>query len=93
MDALNSFFASGMVVSSLILFVIGLPVQIYKNYKRKSVEGISLPLFLSYFAAYVIWLSYGVSLGDWPIVVTNVPATIAAAIMLYQFIVYRKKSI
>ena len=81
-----------MIVSSLILFVIGLPVQIYKNYQRKSVEGISIPLFVLYFAAYVIWLAYGLRIGELAIIVPNAPAAIVAVFLLSQFIIYRKKS-
>ena len=87
----TGFLGLGLIVSSLVLFVIGLPVQIYKNFKRKSVEGISLPLFLLYFSAYVIWLWYGIRISEWPIIIPNIPAIIASGLLLTQFITYRPK--
>lgn len=81
----------GLIISSLVLFLIGLPVQIYQNYKRKSIEGISLPLFLLYFAAYVIWLSYGLRIAEPAIIIPNAPAVFAAALLLLQFLIYKNK--
>ena len=78
----TGFFGAGLIISSLILFVIGLPVQIHKNFKSKSTGEMSLPLFLLYFSAYVIWLSYGFRIGELPIIIPNVFATPAAAIIL-----------
>lgn len=85
------FWGMGVIISSLALFAIGLPVQIYRNYKRKSVEGISKPLFLLYFAAYIIWLSYGTRIGELPIIIPNSVATATGVVLMWQFWIYRKK--
>jgi uncharacterized protein with PQ loop repeat len=86
----TGFLGLGVIISSLILFAIGLPVQIYKNFRRKSVEGLSLPLFLLYFSAYVVWLWYGLRIGELPIIIPNTLAAPLALILLSQFIIYRK---
>lgn len=91
MSQISQILGVGVIVLSLSLFFIGLPVQAYKNYKRKSTKGLSLSLFSLNFLAYVIWLWYGLLIKNLPIVIPNIPAIIFGAIILYQFFMYRKK--
>ena len=91
MSQISQILGIGVIVLSLSLFFIGLPVQAYKNYKRKSIKGLSLPLFLLNFLAYVIWLWYGLLITNLTIIIPNIPAVIFGAIILYQFFTYRKK--
>ena len=79
-----------VIILSLALFVIGLPTQAWKNYKAKSVIGLSLPLFALNFAAYAVWLWYGVLIKNAPIIVPNIPAIIFGLVILFQFFAYRR---
>ena len=45
--------------------------QIGKIWKTKSVEGVSLKMFTVTVTAFVLWTTYGVLLGSWPIAVSN----------------------
>ncbi len=80
------------VIASLTIIVIGLPAQIYKNYKRKSCDGIAPSLIYSACCTYTLWGLYGWTKPDWFLVIAQTPGSILALILLLQLFRYRKNS-
>ncbi len=75
---------------SLLLVFVGFPKQIFKNYQRKSCDGIDLTLAVSAFAAYTTWGVYGWSVGDKFLIWSQTPGAILSLILLVQFYLYRR---
>jgi uncharacterized protein with PQ loop repeat len=80
------------VTSSFYAILIGLTFQVWNNYKRKSVEGFSLHFFISVYVLYFLWMSYGLSKRpiDYFLVMPNCFGLCIGAMLLYQFVVYRR---
>jgi len=64
--------------------------QIYKIYKRKSVADISLIMYLVFFPGLVIWLLYGISIDNIPLIIANMVGVVCAAIIIIEYFIYRK---
>lgn len=45
--------------------------QLVKTWKTKSAGDVSLGMLLTFSVGVLLWLLYGVLLGAWPIIVTN----------------------
>jgi len=65
--------------------------QAYKIWKRKSVEDLSLPTFALFFLSIVVWLFYGISMNNYPIMIGNSVATVGSAIVLFLYFKYKKR--
>jgi len=78
-------------IVSLLIIGLGLPAQIYKNYKRKSCEGLSAWLFLMAFASYFLWCAYGWTKPDLFLKIAHTPGVALSLILLYQFFLYRNR--
>lgn len=78
-------------ISSLAIVLVGLPVQIIKNYRRKSCDGLAPMLILSALCTYTLWSIYGWTKPDWFLVVSQTPGSMLAFVLLVQLFVYREK--
>lgn len=78
-----------MLVSLSVVFF-GLTSQVWKNYKNKSCEGLSLGLIAVTFLAYTVWAAYGVSKPDWFLVASQTPGSLLALVILIQYKLYKK---
>jgi uncharacterized protein with PQ loop repeat len=70
----------------------GLPVQFYKNYKKKSTEGLSPSMIVMMFLTFLSWVIYAAmkSPPDFYIMVCNFIGAVWAFIILIQIWIYRK---
>ena len=70
----------------------GLPVQIYKNHKAHSTEGLSLSMVIMMFMTFLSWVVYAAmkSPPDRYIMVCNFIGSVGALFILVQFWLYRK---
>ena len=59
----------GMIAGTLT--TIAFVPQVWRVWKTKSTRDISLSMYLVFTTGVVFWLAYGLSLGAWPIIVTN----------------------
>jgi len=66
--------------------------QVYKIWKRKSAEDISLAMFGVAFPALVIWLLYGLSINNFPLIISNVIASIGCGSIILLYFRYKKPS-
>jgi uncharacterized protein with PQ loop repeat len=73
---------------SLSVVIFGLTTQAWKNYKRKSCEGLSFTLMLITLLAYSVWAAYGFSKPDWFLVASQTPGAILALVIVWQCLYY-----
>jgi uncharacterized protein with PQ loop repeat len=79
------------IIASLAIIVLSLPFQIYKNYVRKSCEGITPSFIYSSSLIYALWSLYGWTKPDWYLVIAQTPGLILILIILFQLIYYKRK--
>ena len=60
----------GMIAGTLT--TLAFVPQVWRVWKTKSTRDISLGMYLVFTAGVVFWLTYGLMLGAWPIIVTNI---------------------
>jgi MtN3 and saliva related transmembrane protein len=65
--------------------------QIYKIWKRKSVEDISIILFTILFAGIMIWLLYGLSINNTPLIIANAIGLVSTGGIIILWFKYKKR--
>jgi len=78
-------------IAAGVLILSGWIDQIYKGYKSKSLKDISMLLLIFISAGVILWLIYGVIVGDVFIIGTNIAAIILMSIVLTMKKKYDKK--
>lgn len=68
---------------------ISLVPQIYKTYKTKSVEDLSLIMLINFFLCSISWVIYGILTDTKSVLITNVIMTLFSLIMLIFKIKYQ----
>jgi MtN3 and saliva related transmembrane protein len=59
--------------------------QLWKTWKTKSAGDVSLGMLLTFSVGVLLWLHYGVLLGAWPIIVTNmITALLTVTILILK---------
>ena len=53
------------------LTIVSFLPQVLKAWRTRQVKDLSLGMFLLLGAGGVLWLVYGVMIGDWPVIITN----------------------
>jgi MtN3 and saliva related transmembrane protein len=72
-----------------ILMSVGYIPQAVKIVRRKSVKDISLISFLVVFFGVIVWLAYGISISDLPLIITNAIGAITIGIIVLLYVKYR----
>ena len=90
---LEQFSATLAVIATLtgIMTSMAYIPQIIRILKRKSVEDISLILFSMVFISISVWLLYGISISNWPIVMVNVVAFFGSGTIITLYFKYKKR--
>lgn len=57
--------------------------QVIKTWRSKSAKDISLLMFLSFCLGVLLWIIYGLLLGELPIIIANVITLILAGTILF----------
>lgn len=65
--------------------------QIYKMLQRKSVEDISIVLFSILFVGMIIWLLYGLSINNIPLIAANAISIIGTGGIIVLYFKYKKR--
>ncbi len=63
--------------------------QVIKTWTSKSTKDISLGMFLSFCLGVLLWIVYGISVGDLPVIVTNLATLILASTILGMKLIYK----
>ncbi len=64
--------------------------QVYKTWKTKNVDGLSLSMYAFFFVGIVLWLVYGILIESIAVILANVITAILAFILLFFKIKYRR---
>lgn len=64
--------------------------QIAKILKTKSVQDISLPMFVIFCIGLTLWSIYGIVIKNWPLIIVNVISIFGAYTITGLIIKYRK---
>ena len=79
-------------IISFAIIVVGLPMQIYKNWKRKNTDGISNYIIYPTAFSYTIWWLYGWFKPDWYIVFAYALGVVFSWGLVIQTIYYYFKN-
>ena len=62
--------------------------QVYKIYKEKNADGISLTMYIILFIGVLLWLLYGILIGSLSIIVANgITALLQLSIKIFQLFI------
>lgn len=64
--------------------------QAFKILRRKSAKDVSISTYLIFGAGVTIWLAYGISIGNYPVIISNIVALIGAVSVIFSYLVYRR---
>ena len=79
-----------LVTIAGVLMSLGHFPQAYKIYKRRSAKDVSLITYSIFTVGSFIWLAYGISLNQWPIIATFIVAVVGTLSVITLSIKYRK---
>ena len=65
--------------------------QVYKVWKSKSVNDLSLTMMVIVFTSTMIWLIYGVALMLWPVILANSIIAFLSMLLIYFKFAYAQK--
>ena len=65
--------------------------QVYKVWKTRSVNDLSLTMMLIVFTSTLIWLVYGIALMLWPVIVANSIICFLSLLLIYFKFAFGKK--
>ncbi len=84
MELYNLFTVIGLAAGSLTTIAF-LP-QVIKTWRSKSAKDISLGMFSTFCTGVFLWIIYGLTVGDLPILITNVVTFVLAfTILVFKF--------
>jgi len=63
--------------------------QVIKTWTSKSTKDISLGMFLTFCLGVLLWIIYGISVQDLPVIATNLATLILAATILAMKLIYK----
>ena len=73
-----------------VVMSLGYYPQAIKIITKRSAKDVSPTTYLMFFPGIIIWLLYGISLKDIPLIVANTVALIGCAFVLIAYSIYRK---
>jgi len=82
MESTNFFTIIGLAAGTLTTIAF-LP-QVIKTWRTKSAQDISLVMFSTFCTGVFLWIVYGISVGDLPVLLTNI-VTFVLAFMILVF--------
>jgi MtN3 and saliva related transmembrane protein len=77
---------------AFLLSCIGLIPQIWKSFKTKSTEDISILMLINYLVCSVCWIIYGCYVKSHPVIWSNVAMLVTSFISIVQKYYYDRKT-
>ncbi|MFQ6333234.1 SemiSWEET transporter [Methylophilus sp. 3sh_L] len=78
MSILNTCIGSIAAVCTTVAFI----PQVLQSWRTRDLSGISLPMYTIFTSGVVLWLIYGLLIGDWPVIIANAVTALLAGIVL-----------
>ena len=63
--------------------------QAFKILRMKSAKDVSIATYLIFGAGVTIWLAYGLSITNYPVIISNIVALIGAIFVIVSCLLYR----
>ena len=63
--------------------------QALMTWKNKRAEGVSLSMYVILITGVILWLTYGIMLSAWPVIIANVITLFLTIFILLMKIVYK----
>ena len=63
--------------------------QVYKTWKSKSIEGLSLTMYLVFFTGIILWLIYGIHLNSLAMIIANSITAFLTIILIYFILTFK----
>lgn len=63
--------------------------QVYKTWKTKSAESLSLTMYLVFFVGIILWLVYGIQIKSLAIILANSVTAILALLLIFFKLRYK----
>jgi MtN3 and saliva related transmembrane protein len=80
----------GYIAASMTTF--SFVPQAWHTFRTRDVSGISLGMYSVFTAGVALWLAYGIALGAWPVIVSNVVTlALASAILAMKIVIGRRR--
>ena len=79
---IDPFYESIGIIAAILTTSAFIP-QVYKIYKEKKAQGVSLLMYLIMFVGVLLWLIYGVLIGSIAIIIAN---SVTAVLQLFVII-------
>lgn len=79
---IDPFYESIGIIAAILTTSAFIP-QVYKIYKEKKAQGVSLMMYLIMFVGVLLWLTYGVLIGSIAIIIAN---SVTAVLQLFVII-------
>jgi len=76
------------MIASILFVLIGMPLQIVRNWQLKTTKGLSRAMLFSATVMYVLWTWYGWLSGDRYVFWSRAPGCALGAIIVVQFVYY-----
>ena len=67
--------------------------QVYKTWKTKDVEGLSLAMYAVFFVGVLAWLAYGILINSFPVIIANALTAVSGGFLIYCKLKYSAKSV
>jgi MtN3 and saliva related transmembrane protein len=64
--------------------------QVYKTWKSKSASDLSMLMLLIIFTSTIVWLTYGVALDLWPVIVCNSVICALSLLLIFFKLSFKK---
>jgi MtN3 and saliva related transmembrane protein len=72
------------------LTTVSLLPQLIKIYRTRSTKDISTGMLVLFSSAFIVWLTYGILIGDIPLIIANTFAIVQSIIILiFKIIIYK----
>ena len=89
MNAFASFSPTWIGIAAAILTTTAFAPQAFKVWRTRSTRDVSLAMFLLMVTGIVLWLVYGLLIGDLPLIVANAVTLLLAGAILVAKIRFR----
>lgn len=63
--------------------------QVYKTWKTKSAESLSLTMYLVFFAGIILWLVYGIHIKSLAMILANSVTALLALLLIFFKLIYK----
>ena len=77
---MNIFEVLGML-AAIITTTSFLP-QVYKTWKSKDTQALSLTMYITFFIGVTLWMIYGIYLNSWPMILANLITGVAVLVLI-----------